>query len=368
MHLSRSLSAILRLTGGVIFGLIGWAIADVIPANLISSFGGWVMAARLALAVMGAALGIWFFPRLIGRPANAVIEYLLQVNLGQLGLMLVGLIAGLLVAALVAFPLAQLPSPFNQVLPVLVAILCGYLGVMLVSARFREIVRAIGQRIPAMPSFRGGKNQPAALPITDAASKTLLDTSVLIDGRVADIAATGFLRGELVIPRFVLNELQYVADSMDGLRRARGKRGLDVVKQLQTSSKIPVVIIDEDITRTRLVDEKLVLLAKQMDCPIMTNDYNLNKVASIQGVSVLNINELANAVKVVVLPGEPMSIHVIQPGKEPSQGVGYLEDGTMVVIEGGSIYLDRSIDITVTKVLQTAAGRMIFAKPEIIKN
>ena len=195
--------------------------------------------------------------------------------------------------------------------------------------------------------------------------KFLLDTNVIIDGRVMDIASTGFLRSELIIPRFVLNELQFIADDTDTMRRSRGRRGLEVLRKLQSDPLVVSRLVDDDVPTVRQVDEKLIALAKQWNCPIMTNDYNLNKVASIQGVTVLNINELANAVKVVVLPGEPMSIHVIQPGKEPSQGVGYLEDGTMVVIEGGSMYLDRSIDITVTKVLQTAAGRMIFAKPEM---
>lgn len=237
MHLSRSLSTILRLTGGVIFGLVGWALIDLVPADLIAFLGGWVMASRLAAAIIGAVL-IWFFPRLIGRPVNAVVEYLLQVNIGQLGVMLIGLIAGLLVAALVGFPLAQLPPPFSQVLPVLVAILCGYLGVMLVSARFREIVRAIGQRIPSIPSFRSGKNQPQALAVSDGTGKTLLDTSV-IDGRIVDIAATGFLRGELVVPCFVLNE-SAIRGRFDGkpaprARQARAGCGQAVAGQHQNS-------------------------------------------------------------------------------------------------------------------------------------
>ena len=198
-----------------------------------------------------------------------------------------------------------------------------------------------------------------------AESRTiLLDTSVIIDGRIADIARTGFLPGSLLIPRFVLNELQYIADSPDSLRRQRGRRGMEVLSQLQKEPVIPVRITDIDVEGVRDVDDKLVILARQLRCPILTNDYNLNRVAELQGVNVLNVNELANAVKSVLLPGEALAIRVIQEGKESGQGVGYMDDGTMVVIENGREYLSQEILVTVTKVLQTAAGRMIFARPD----
>ncbi len=192
----------------------------------------------------------------------------------------------------------------------------------------------------------------------------LLDTSVIIDGRIADIARTGFLPGSLLIPRFVLNELQYIADSSESLRRQRGRRGMEVLSNLQKEPSIPVRISDIDVEDVREVDDKLVILARQLRCPVLTNDYNLNRVAELQGVTVLNINELANAVKSVLLPGELMNVHVIQDGKEANQGVGYMDDGTMVVVENGRDYMDREIVVMVTKVLQTAAGRMIFARPE----
>ena len=191
-----------------------------------------------------------------------------------------------------------------------------------------------------------------------------MDTSVIIDGRIADIARTGFLPGSLLIPRFVLNELQYIADSPDSLRRQRGRRGMEVLSQLQKEPVIPVRITDIDVEGVRDVDDKLVILARQLRCPILTNDYNLNRVAELQGVNVLNVNELANAVKSVLLPGEALSVRVIQEGKESGQGVGYMDDGTMVVIESGQKFLSQEILVTVTKVLQTAAGRMIFARPE----
>jgi uncharacterized protein YacL len=191
----------------------------------------------------------------------------------------------------------------------------------------------------------------------------LMDTSVIIDGRIADIARTGFLPGTLLIPRFILNELQYIADSPESLRRQRGRRGLEVLSELQKDPSIPVRISDIDVEGARAVDDKLIILARQLRSPILTNDYNLNRVAELQGVSILNVNELANAVKAVYLPGESLTVQIIQEGREPGQGVGYLDDGTMVVVESGSDFISQQLDTTVTKVLQTAAGRMIFARP-----
>jgi uncharacterized protein YacL len=186
---------------------------------------------------------------------------------------------------------------------------------------------------------------------------------VIIDGRIADIALTGFIRSPMLVPRFVLAELQYIADSPDPLRRNRGRRGLEMLNKMQKESPATVQVIDMDAEGTRQVDAKLVVLARQLTCPIVTNDYNLNRVAGLQGVQVLNVNELSNAVRSVVLPGESMTIRVIQEGKEVGQGIGYLDDGTMVVIENGKRYIDSEIDVTVTKVLQTSAGKMIFATP-----
>jgi uncharacterized protein YacL len=164
------------------------------------------------------------------------------------------------------------------------------------------------------------------------------------------------------VPRFVLNELQFIADSAEQLRRARGRRGLDILKQLQQDTRVPIQITDLDIEGVRNVDEKLVLLAKQLDCPIVTNDYNLNSVAKLQGITVLNINELANAVKTIILPAEMMDVKIIQEGKEHNQGIAYLGDGTMIVVENGKKHIDHNVEVEVTKVLQTTAGRMIFAK------
>jgi uncharacterized protein YacL len=191
-----------------------------------------------------------------------------------------------------------------------------------------------------------------------------MDTSVIIDGRIADIADTGFLLGRLLVPRFVLNELQYIADSSDTLRRNRGRRGLEMLDRLQQNSNIHIEFVDLDPQDAQQVDDKLISLAREIDAAIITNDYNLNRVARLQGVQVLNVNELANAVKSVFLPGEGLPIKIIQMGKEIGQGVGYLEDGTMVVVENGRQFLNQEVLVQVTKVLQTNAGRLVFAVPE----
>jgi uncharacterized protein YacL len=192
----------------------------------------------------------------------------------------------------------------------------------------------------------------------------LLDTSVIIDGRITDISKSGFIRSALLVPNFVLTELQHIADSPDPLRRNRGRRGMDVLKILQDECPIPVRITDMDASEVREVDSKLIALARELNCPIMTNDYNLNRVAEIQGVTVLNINDLANAVKAIFRPGEELSVKVVQEGREHGQGVAFLEDGTMVVIEDGRKLIQENVNVIVTKVLQTSAGRMIFARPQ----
>jgi uncharacterized protein YacL len=193
--------------------------------------------------------------------------------------------------------------------------------------------------------------------------QVLLDTSVIIDGRIADISQVGFIMGPIVVPNFVLQELQHIADSADVLRRNRGRRGIEILNRLQKDAPVPVIITDTDFEDVDAVDEKLILLAKELQCAIVTNDYNLNRIAELQGVVVLNINELANAVKTVFLPGEEMEIEIIQEGRELGQGVGYLDDGTMVVIENGRRYIGKTVNVTVSKILQTSAGRMIFARP-----
>jgi uncharacterized protein YacL len=240
-------------------------------------------------------------------------------------------------------------------MPFVASVLFGYLGMAVMVMRQRDIF-LVSARLMRDTGLRSGKGRGGEM--------VLLDTSVIIDGRIADISRTGFIGETMLVPRFVLNELQHIADSSDALRRNRGRRGLDMLNKLQKDSVVPIRISDMDVNEVREVDDKLVMLAKQLHCPIVTNDYNLNRVAELQGIMVLNVNELANAVKVIFLPGETMQVHIIQEGKEPGQGVGYLDDGTMVVVESGRRFIDQTIKATVTKVLQTAAGRMIFAQPQ----
>jgi uncharacterized protein YacL len=251
--------------------------------------------------------------------------------------------------------MSLLPAPFGSVLPFIGALVFGYLGAAVFVLRQNDVFGLVRTRtLQADPQ--------AGAP--DGGRSVLLDTSVIIDGRIADVARTGFLPGAMVVPSFVLNELQHIADSGDGLRRQRGRRGLDILNRLQKDNTIAFRISDLDVEGVRNVDDKLVILARQLRAPILTNDYNLNRVAELQGVTVLNVNELANAVKAIYIPGESLEVRVIQEGKEAGQGVGYLEDGTMVVVEDGRGLIDRSVQVMVTKVLQTAAGRMIFARPE----
>ena len=192
-----------------------------------------------------------------------------------------------------------------------------------------------------------------------------VDTSAIIDGRIADISKTGFVHGTMVIPRFILDELRHVADSSDSLKRARGRRGLEILNKLRNEAEIPIQIMDVDYHDDSEVDGKLVRLARNLNAQIMTTDFNLNRVAELQGVRVLNVNELANALKPVVLPGEEMMVRIIQEGKESGQGVGFLDDGTMVVVEGGRKHINTHLDVSITRVLQTAAGRIIFAQPQV---
>jgi len=344
---------IARLIGMVVFALLGvygggWLGKDFADQQIIYI---------LAIGLVGALFGLVMTPYLTTRPMRSLRAILGKQSAETLFSGLIGLVAGLLTAALLSFPLSLLPDPFGQILPFIGVLIFGYYGVALFVMRQNDIANILG----AVTSRR--ENGTAAS-WSQSSRTVLLDTSVIIDGRVADIAKTGFLPGTLLIPRFVLNELQYIADSPDSLRRQRGRRGMEVLSELQKATAVVVRISDIDVEGVREVDDKLVILARQMKCPILTNDYNLNRIAELQGVLILNINELANSVKSVVLPGEIMVVNVIQEGKEVGQGVGYMEDGTMVVVENGNKFLNREIDVTVTKVLQTAAGRMIFARPE----
>ncbi|MFD2868673.1 hypothetical protein QI30_18060 [Kurthia sp. 3B1D] len=288
-------------------------------------------------------------------------EKLLKEPSGDLLFGTLGLIIGLIVAYLVGFALDSIRIPIvTTVLPILLSIVLGYLGFQVGFKRREELMSVFTSRSSKKKS-EDSKEESLVSP----ASYKLLDTSVIIDGRIADICRTGFVEGTLVIPQFVLTELQHIADSSDTLKRTKGRRGLDILKSLQDDPLTTVLLTEVDFDDVPEVDLKLVRLAKKMGgAQIVTNDFNLNKVCELHNVQVLNINELANAVKPVVIPGEEMHVVVIKEGKEHHQGVAYLDDGTMIVVEDGKSYIGDAITVIVTSVLQTSAGRMIFAKPK----
>lgn len=348
-----SFEFLLRIIGMIIFSVLGGYVGD-----MLTGINSQQREFNIVLvAMVGALTGLILTPYFTTRPVRALRAVLGRVAAETLFASMIGLIVGMLIAALLSFPLSLLPNPFGQILPFVGVLLFSYFGISLFVMRQGDIMGMISAL-----SGRGESGSSASW--TNLNRTILLDTSVIIDGRVADIARTGFLPGTLLIPRFVLNELQYIADSSDGLRRQRGRRGMEVLADLQKQPDVMVRVSDIDVDGVREVDSKLIILARQMRCPILTNDYNLNRVAELQGVTILNINELANAVKSVVLPGEILRVNIIQEGKEHDQGVGYMDDGTMIVIENGREYIGEYVDASVTKILQTAAGRMIFARVE----
>jgi uncharacterized protein YacL len=311
----------------------------------------------LGFALVFFVISPWLIKKVIqatGTVENALQKVPIQDLLGGA----LGLIIGLIIATLLGFSFANVPV-VGGYLAVLVSLGLGYLGLVLGMKRKDELLTVFS----IFPRF-GGKDREKTNPKTEVRGRyKILDTSVIIDGRIADISQSGFLEGTLLVPSFVLEELRHVADSSDLLKRSRGRRGLDILNEMRKSPNINVEVIEIDFDDLTEVDTKLVRLAQLKNGYIATNDYNLNKVAELQGVTVLNINELANAVKPIVLPGEEMVVQVIKDGKEAGQGVAYLDDGTMIVVDGGRRFIGQTVDVLVTSVFQTAAGRMIFAKP-----
>ncbi len=348
---------IFRIIGLILFGIIGWQLGTIWAGT--SALTAQSLRYILPLTAVFGIIGALITPSLIARPAQWIRRVIGELSVQQILAGTIGLVLGLIVAALLALPLSYLPAPFRSILPTIAAVVCGYIGITIMVQRQKDLLalfrrRGSSQILPDALQDTAGEKEVDGL---------LLDTSVIIDGRIADIVQTGFVRSTMLIPRFVLAELQYIADSPDTLRRNRGRRGLEMLNRMQRESPVAIKISDLDIEGIRQVDAKLIQLARQMGYPIVTNDYNLNRVAGLQGIQVLNINDLSNAVRSAVLPGEPLTLRVIQEGKEAGQGIGYLEDGTMVVIENGRRFIDTEIEVVVTKVLQTSAGRMVFASP-----
>ena len=285
-----------------------------------------------------------------------------------------GLLLGLIIANLIGLAFYRVPI-IGPYIPILLSALFGYMGMRLASRKGPELYNNWAQNRMAAKETKdkdkstkgkGRKNEVAAAATTEPEAvgsiPKLLDTSVIIDGRIQELCATGFLEGPLVVPLFVLEELQRISDSSDTLKRNRGRRGLDILQEMQHKDLIPIKVIPDDYEDITEVDSKLMRLALERSWKIITNDFNLNKVAVLQGISVLNLNDLANALKPVLIAGEWIRVQVIKVGKEDNQGVAYLDDGTMIVIENGAEFVDMVIDVMVTSVLQTSAGRMIFAR------
>lgn len=336
---------IFRVLGMIVLAVSGWRGGEYLTShNLVSGYMPW----GLVLTLVGGALGLAITPYVTLWPFKRFMTFLETVPTSVILSAIIGLIAGLFVAALISIPFFQIEGWLGWGIPAMLSCILGFLGLALGLQRDTDVRQMLPTRATAAGT--GGR--------------ILVDTSAIIDGRIADLVKTGFIGGELTIPRFILNELQHVADSSDGLRRARGRRGLEVLNRLRKEDSVPIRIVDADVRDPIDVDAKLVQIAKGWNAPILTTDFNLNRVAEIQGVRVLNVNELANALKPIVLPGEEMNVHIIQEGKEANQGLGFLDDGTMVVVEGGKRFIDRFLDVTVTRVLQTAAGRIIFAQPK----
>ena len=327
--------------------------------------------ANMILALPGLFVFSWLALVLAPFITNSIFNYaelltssLSKIPTSDILVMVFGIGIGLILANLIGSPFSRLPI-VGSYIPIILSLILSVVGAKLALRKHNDIV-GFFNRIPNRKVIKPEEKQLDVLagPLGDRlySYNKLLDTSVIIDGRIMDIVAAGFLDGQLVVPNFVLEELQKLSDSADNLKRAKGRRGLDLVQDLRISYKDQVVVVDNDFDDISEVDAKLVRLAKQAQAAIITNDYNLNKVAGIQGVKVLNINELANAIKPVVIAGEEMHVYLVKEGKEPNQAIAYLDDGTMIVVENGRHSIGTSIPVVVTSVLQTAAGRMIFAK------
>ena len=348
-------AALLRFVFAIIFGVTGFLLGREAYIHLISlHFASEALQLTFTIAapVVGAIAGVLLSPlaqAFFEDELNAVERAIERLAPTELAGGAIGLILGLVIAFLIRSILFEFISTTGRagsyiaiLLYIIISIFAAYLGAR-VGARM--------QIMPLMSAAGGGGGTPK-----------IIDTSVIVDGRIVEILESGFLEGPFILPRFVLRELQAIADSTDPMKRTRGRRGLEVLNRLQELSVLE--LSERDYDDVRGADAKLVRLAQELRGKLLTNDYNLNRVASVEGVVVLNVNELANAVKPVVLPGEELHVQIIRDGKEPHQGVGYLDDGTMIVVEHGRRLIGEAADVVVTSVLQTVAGRMIFAKPK----
>ena len=373
------ITSFLAIAGGALFHLLAPVLTDFLSTEVLKTDLGifkLTLASLLCLlagAILGGVVGFLASPYLIRqlkRFSTWVEQQLSKMPIHDVIAGAVGLSLGLIIANLLGYSFAKIPV-IGDYIPVIFSIVLGYLGIHITIKKRQELAGLFDffpKLLKELAKNREAKQNVPKAPATVApAGKDykLLDTSVIIDGRIADICETGFIEGTLLIPVFVLEELQHIADSADQLKRVRGRRGLDILAKIRgESKKLKVEVTNVDYDDITEVDSKLVRLGQEVGGKIITNDFNLNKVAQLRGVEVLNINELSNAVKPVVIPGENMVVSIVKSGKEQGQGVAYLDDGTMIVVENGQRHMGETLEVEVTSALQTAAGRMIFAKPK----
>src|SRR5688500_2356143 len=351
------MNSFVRIFGGALGALVAIELAGGahIPPLALTSIGAVVLLVLWVAAWV--VIGFSILPYLTVVPARWLISRVMTISTGEFVSAAAGLIVGLLIGALIGMPMANLPEPYSWLLPIGTVAVTG-LGMMgLTVAKRHDLADGLRSAGVLKPPTIDSPVVPIEGPVM------YVDTSVLIDGRLTDVVASGFLWGTLVVPRFVVAELQHIADQRDQNRRARGRRGLEMLSVLQKDPRVAVELNDEDVSTETEVDAKLIALARTRGAAILTNDLGLNRVAQLDDVRVLNLNHLANAIKPAFLPGDTLRVKVTAHGKEPGQGIAYLDDGTRIVVEGGTDLIDKEVDVSVTRVLQTVAGRMVFAQP-----
>jgi uncharacterized protein YacL len=361
--LLRGIFSVIGLIVGYFIGQILLTIPQITNLNYLLSDISKVIFIVTISFIFGIIL--YIISPVIYKGISNLIEYIeksmQKMSITEILYGTIGAVITLILMTLIAEPISSIHKQLGPIILILLNVLAAVIGAEIMIKKKEDITALlVNIKKPAIKEKKAkesGNDAVIGIP-------KILDTSVIIDGRIFDICETGFIEGPLVIPNFVLDELRHISDSSDSLKRNRGRRGLDILNKIQKELSIETQIVDDDFPKIAEVDAKLLKLAQKIDGKVITNDYNLNKVAEFQGVPVLNINELSNAIKPVVLPGEEMTIDIVKDGKESSQGVAYLEDGTMIVVEGGRKYIGQTTGVIVTSVLQTAAGRMIFAKPK----
>ncbi len=361
---------IFRALIGILGALLGYNLVSIVrDLNILNiDFLSWMgISIYVGVTILFGIIFFYFSEGIINRLKKVIkiLETELQkFSIYDVIISSIGLIMGLIIAYLISMLVYKIDIFYiNVIVPITLYIILGYLGLTFPHKKKTDIYNLFVN----MSNIKKG---PVTVVTTEPEVKEenscpkILDTSVIIDGRILDICRTKFVEGPLIIPEFVLKELQKIADSADSLKRTRGRRGLDVINEMQKELDMEIIITEKDFEEVKEVDIKLLKLTKELNGRVLTTDYNLNKVAEVQGIVVLNINDLANAIKPIVLPGEEMHIQVVKDGKEANQGLAYLDDGTMIVVEKGRQYIGQDIFVIVTSVLQTSAGRMIFARPK----